>query len=214
LTAQLGLRERKKQRTRLQIADAAMRLFLRDGFDRVTVADVAAAAEVSMTTVFNYFPTKEDLFFDRSEAVIDHLSRVVRDRPAGTSVIDACRTEFRASVQRHEWTSGLTEGIGRFYELMDDSPALQARALLMTEQAAQRLTATLGAEIGRPAEDPVVAAMARALVGVRTALHVEARRLMLAGTPLAAAAAALTSAADASYDALATGFAGLAVAAR
>ncbi len=201
-----GLRERKKRRTRVQIADTAMGLFLRDGFDQVTVAAVAEAAEVSMTTVFNYFPTKEDLFFDRSDAVINHLSAVVRDRPAGTSIIEACRSEFLSSVERCEWTSGLGQGMRNFYALVDASTALQARSLLFTEQAAVRLVATLAEDLHRPADDPVVAVLARTLLGVRTTLHAEARRLMLAGIPLAEAASTLARSAQETYDAVAAGF--------
>ena len=63
-TERVGLRESKKLHTRQQIADEAMRLFVMRGFDHVTVAEVAVAAGVSQKTVFNYFPTKEDLFFD------------------------------------------------------------------------------------------------------------------------------------------------------
>ena len=77
-----SLRERKKIQTRTRIAATAMGLFAARGFDDVTVAEIAAAAEVGVTTVFNYFPTKEDLFYDRQAEVIQHLSRVVGGKRA------------------------------------------------------------------------------------------------------------------------------------
>src|SRR5436853_609935 len=72
-----GLRERKKRKTRESIANAAARLFTERGFEVVTVAEVARAAEVSEQTVFNYFPTKEDLVFDRDAEVEESLVRLV-----------------------------------------------------------------------------------------------------------------------------------------
>src|SRR5919197_1129588 len=75
----MGLREFKKQRTRQLIADTALRLFVERGFERVTVAEVAEAAGVSEKTVFNYFPTKEDLFFDEVEERETALVAAVRD---------------------------------------------------------------------------------------------------------------------------------------
>src|SRR5919201_3787390 len=85
----LGLRERKKQRTRELIAETARRLFAERGFDRVTVAEVARAAEVSEQTVFNYFPTKEDLVYWRLETFEEELLEAIRSRAAGESVLDA-----------------------------------------------------------------------------------------------------------------------------
>src|SRR5919204_2779059 len=87
----LGLRERKKQQTRLHIADTARRLFVDRGFEEVTVADVAREADVAVATVFNYFPTKEDLFYSGMESFEAQLLASVRDRPAGESVLAAFR---------------------------------------------------------------------------------------------------------------------------
>src|SRR6266511_1621099 len=84
-----GLRERKKQQTRQLIADTARRLFTEHGFDSVTVAAVAAAANVSEGTVFNYFPTKEHLFFDGMENYEADLLTTIRDRGPGESVLAA-----------------------------------------------------------------------------------------------------------------------------
>ena len=83
MDTELGLRERKKLRTRQLITETAARLFVERGFDAVSVASVARAAEVSEATVFNYFPTKEDLVFQGMEAFETELLNAVRDRPAG-----------------------------------------------------------------------------------------------------------------------------------
>src|SRR3954471_2315251 len=85
----MGLRESKKLEMRREIADAAMRLFVQRGFDHVTVSEVAAAARVSEKTVFNYFPTKEDLFFDEIPEREARLVAAIRDRSTGESVVAA-----------------------------------------------------------------------------------------------------------------------------
>src|SRR6266545_2502422 len=86
---QPGLRERKKEQTRQLIAETARRLFSERGFERVTVAEVARAAEVSQQTVFNYFPTKEDLVYWRLQSFEDELLSTIRDRAPGESVLTA-----------------------------------------------------------------------------------------------------------------------------
>src|SRR5437899_2562821 len=91
VASELGLRERKKQQTRLQIAETARRLFPERGFDAVTVADVAREADVSAGTVFNYFPSKEDLFYSGMDVFEERLIHAVRDRPDGESVLAAFR---------------------------------------------------------------------------------------------------------------------------
>src|SRR6476659_1656617 len=87
--AQPGLRERKKQQTRQLIAETARRLFGERGFERVTVAEVARAAEVSEQTVFNYFPTKEDLVYWRLQSFEDELLGTIRTRAPGESGLSA-----------------------------------------------------------------------------------------------------------------------------
>src|SRR6266508_6253841 len=89
MSAELGLRERKKQQTRRAIREAAMRLFLERGFDQVSVAEVARAADVSEQTVYNYFPTKEDLVYERMDAFEQELLAAVRERPADEPVLRA-----------------------------------------------------------------------------------------------------------------------------
>src|SRR6266571_4233345 len=89
MTQELGLRERKKARTRRHISETARRLFGDRGFEAVTVAEVAAAAEVAEATVFNYFPTKEDLFYSGLEAFEEALLSAIRERQPGESVLAA-----------------------------------------------------------------------------------------------------------------------------
>src|SRR6266496_368056 len=91
MTAEPGLRERKKQQTHQAIAEAAQQLFAERGFDAVTVAEVARAADVSEGTVFNYFPTKEDLFYGGMEAFEAELVEAVGQRAPGESVPAAFR---------------------------------------------------------------------------------------------------------------------------
>ena len=86
-----GLRERKKARTRQAIADAAARLFAERGYEQVAVSDVAREAEVSEQTVYNYFPTKDQLVTDRDQALQDELSRRIRTRAPRTTPAAAIR---------------------------------------------------------------------------------------------------------------------------
>src|SRR6516225_5561029 len=145
MAAELGLRERKKLRTRQQIADAAWRLFAERGFDEVPVAEIARAAEVSEATVFNYFPTKEDLVFHRMEAFEDELLTAIRDRGEGESIVEA----FGRFVLRPRGFLGsddpeATDGMRRVARVMTRSPALQARE----RQILDRYTSTMAALIG------------------------------------------------------------------
>ena len=100
---EVGLRERKKARTRRVIADAAARLFAERGYEQVAVSDVAREAEVSEQTVYNYFQTKEQLVTDLDQQVQDELSRLIRTRPPGTTPAAAIR----------EFALDLVEGIRR-----------------------------------------------------------------------------------------------------
>ena len=97
-----GLRERKKRQTREAIAQTAMRLFFARGFDEVTVADVARAADVSEKTVFNYFPAKEDLVLHGGEERRAALIEAIRGRPAGMSVVEPFRAATLEFVERVE----------------------------------------------------------------------------------------------------------------
>ena len=87
----MGLRDLKKARSRQLIADTAARLFAERGYENVPVRDVAREAEVAEQTVYNYFPTKEQLVTDRAEQIQDRLCELIRTRPPGTSPVGAIR---------------------------------------------------------------------------------------------------------------------------
>jgi AcrR family transcriptional regulator len=86
-----GLRERKKQRTREQIIEAAMRLFAERGYQATTIADIATAADVAPRTFFSYFPSKEAVVFHNVERDLDGLASTLRDRLPGETALDALR---------------------------------------------------------------------------------------------------------------------------
>ncbi|MFF8451371.1 TetR/AcrR family transcriptional regulator [Streptomyces leeuwenhoekii] len=155
-----GLRERKKKQTRQYISDVATGLFLERGFDAVTVAEVAKAANVSVNTVYNYFPAKEDLFLDRSRGVIDRLSRWVRGRGDGESAARAVLRELREEVESVSPRMGLMDGYESFMRVIQDSPALRSRMWAIGQEVLLNLEGTLREETGAGADDPMPALMA------------------------------------------------------
>jgi AcrR family transcriptional regulator len=86
-----SLRERKKQKTRETIVDAAMELFLEKGYERTTIADIAYAAVVSPRTISTYFPTKEDILFDDTPEIHRLFAHALEDRAGGVTALDALR---------------------------------------------------------------------------------------------------------------------------
>src|SRR3954451_7689964 len=103
----VGLRERKKARTRKAISETAIALFLERGYDDVSVAEIAAAAEVSKRTLFAYFQTKDDLVLHRIAAHEDETPRVVRGRAPGESPLAPLHRHRRAALARHDPITGL-----------------------------------------------------------------------------------------------------------
>ncbi|WP_217166565.1 TetR/AcrR family transcriptional regulator [Streptomyces sp. AC512_CC834] len=155
-----GLRERKKRQTRQYISDVATGLFLERGFEAVTVAEVAQAADVSVNTVYNYFPAKEDLFLDRSKGVTDRLSRWVRGRREGESAAAAVLRELRDEVESVSPRVGLMDGYARFMKVVHESPALRSRMWAIGQEILVNLEGTLREETGASDGDPVPTLMA------------------------------------------------------
>jgi AcrR family transcriptional regulator len=180
----MGLRELKKEQTRQLIADTAWRLFADRGFDQVSVAEVAREAQVAEATVFNYFPTKEDLFYWRLESFGTRLTEAVSARPAGEPVLDAFRRALLAEGGLlAQVESGDQEALARLRtvnRIVTDSPALLAREQQAMSRTADALAALLAAETGAPAGDLRPQVAANALIGVHRALVDYTRRRVLA----------------------------------
>jgi AcrR family transcriptional regulator len=188
----MGLRETKKLETRREIADTAMRLFVQRGFDHVTVAEVAAAARVSEKTVFNYFPTKEDLFFDEVPEREAALVAAIRDRSPGESIVAALRR-----LQASECPRLCSVAFATFARIIEESPALEAKELEVMAQLTETLAGAIRDELRVPEIDANIAA--NMLVGVHWQLFRNARAQALAGRHGPAAVRRLRSDLDRAY---------------
>ncbi|MFJ8714324.1 TetR/AcrR family transcriptional regulator [Streptomyces violaceus] len=176
-----GLRERKKRETRQRISDIATGLFLEHGFVTVTIADVAEAADVSVNTVYNYFPAKEDLFFDRSQGVVDRLSRWVRGRDPGESAARAVLRELRAETEAVSPRMGLIEGYDRFMRCIDEAPPLRSRLWSIQQELQDNLEATLREEADAGGGDPLPGLIAGQICWIHGTVFVAIGREMVKG---------------------------------
>ncbi|MEV4108429.1 helix-turn-helix domain-containing protein [Nonomuraea sp. NPDC049695] len=187
-----GLRERKKRQTKQRISDVALGLFVERGFDNVTIAEVADAAEVSVNTVYNYFAAKEDLVLPPDEASPDRLAGIVRQRPPGQSAAAAVLARLREEVRGRERSVGLTPGFGPVLEMMRAAPTLAARLQDVGHQMTEALAAELAAETGAAGDDPLPGVMAWHIGCLHALVYAEIGRRTAAGErPDAIAAAVL-----------------------
>jgi len=193
-----GLRERRKQQARHAISGAAMALFTAQGFDKVTISQVADAAGVSKMTVTNYFPRKEDLVFDRAEAVERHLADVIAARAPGESMLAAIRRDYAEAVARADVTLGLSSPA--FAGMILSSPVLLSRAREMLDQRERALGDAIAAETGT--DIPQQRLVAALLASVHRVLAAEATQRSLAGQPREQICAVLADAATRAFDLL------------
>ncbi|MEU1123645.1 TetR family transcriptional regulator [Streptomyces sp. NPDC005899] len=153
-----GLRERKKRRTYQAVSETAISLFLERGFDKVSVAEVAAAAEISKPTLFRYFPSKEDLVLHRFADHEDEPARVVSGRAEGVRALDALHHHFLEGLERRDPVTGLCDvpQVLAFHRLLYGTPSLVARLHAYQSRSEEALARAL---------DPAAAVPARLAAG-------------------------------------------------
>jgi AcrR family transcriptional regulator len=183
--AGLPLRERKRALTREAILAAAERLFEERGFQAVTVAEIANAANVSVKTLFAYFRSKEDLVFTDTWLLDLCLSALARRAPGtspGEAITQALITVLRDGRQGDRGQA-VSEGIEGFHRGYGSSAALHSRLLRMWEEYEERITAALAAESGAPAT-PAARLEAIRLVGIlRSLTYPEVRNAIADRSP-------------------------------
>jgi AcrR family transcriptional regulator len=169
-------RSRKRHAMRQGISDAATRLFIERGFDHVTVDEIAAAADVGRMTVFNHFPRKEDMFFDRDEEGREMLREALRQRDLGVAPIEAYRLlAYRLVAERSPYLSFSAAGQS-YIETIEASEILKARARAIRDELAQVVAAALSECVGREPTDPDARLAAALLLATWTVAFIEAHR--------------------------------------
>jgi AcrR family transcriptional regulator len=198
-----GLRARKKRVAREAIAATARRLFAERGFDAVTVAEIAAAADVSEKTVFNHFPTKEDLAFAGREQGLVRLVADITERPPGTSVLDVFRALTTTVLD--DLVAPGDEDLLTVAKIIRNSRTLQERLTVGWESGAAAITAAIAETSGAADDDLVPAIVARTLWWTHRSIFLVALHGLLAEEDREQLVVRLRVAADRAYDQLAGG---------
>ncbi|MBM7806946.1 AcrR family transcriptional regulator [Geodermatophilus bullaregiensis] len=161
-------RAQKKALTRAHVRETAQRLFAEHGFDTVTIADVAATADVAVQTVFNHFATKEELYWSGRAPWVSAPEAAVRERPAGVPALRALREHLAGAIGDHVEGLATPEG-RRVVSVLGSSPGLQAAERELVHECEGRVRAALleawtgpGAESPRPVRPAVTAGLVAA----------------------------------------------------
>ena len=172
--APVGLRERNKQKMRTAISDAATRLFIKRGFDSVTVAEIAEAAGVSTMTVFNHFQRKEDLFFDRKGQLIALIRAAFAERDENESPVEVLE---RLSDDFLKQTLAPQKESLDFWNAIAQSASLRARAREMRDGAVENLAGALAEAVKRLTPDMEARLIASLFVAAWQTVLIESIRL-------------------------------------
>jgi AcrR family transcriptional regulator len=202
-SAEDGLRERKKRETRQLISNVATRLFLERGFENVSVNEIAAAANVSKMTVFNYFARKEDLFFDRGAEGRGLIERALRERPKNVSPLAALQQLAHTLVEQRHQQAKFSAAVSAFWRAVKASPALRARTRELRDELENDLTELLEACVAR--KDPRARLIASMLASAWRVAYSTALRRQRAGDSAAAVRAAFLDVIDQAFHILLTG---------
>ncbi|MGI8665526.1 MAG: TetR/AcrR family transcriptional regulator [Jatrophihabitans sp.] len=171
-----GLRERKKQQTRRALLEAAGRLFAERGYDNVTVAEIADAANISVKTLFTYFASKQDLAFGDEHRLLVALGSAIRQRPAGGSVIEATARLLCQLVEESE--AGDVPGVEGYRAAYGQSTALQSRLRQLWQDYEDAVAATI-ADTTAGLDAPGARLLAMQVIAlVRSTASPEVRRLV------------------------------------
>lgn len=159
MTVPSGRRERKKAATRQKIADTALRLFLERGYDAVGIRDVAAEADVAVTTLFSHFASKEALVFERDDDLEQRLTQAATGRAPDEPLIPALRREIQALV-RH----CTADSAAPIWRLIDESPALREYEESMRLRHAESLATAIAADPDLPQTTTACRTIARFVI--------------------------------------------------
>ncbi|ANS66886.1 TetR family transcriptional regulator [Streptomyces lincolnensis] len=195
-----GLRESKKQETRQLISDHATRLFIAQGFEQTTIAEIAAAARVAKKTVTNYFPRKEDLALDHQDAFIASLAHTVAHRRPGESALTALRRAFTDAATAADPVAGFSGP--DFARMIADSPTLTARLRDLHDLRESALATTLATTTDTPHDDITPRTAAALLGAVHRTLFQRIQDLTLADESPARITTTVTTEADLAFDLL------------
>jgi AcrR family transcriptional regulator len=189
-------RSRKRLATRQSISDAATLLFIERGFDHVTVDEIAEAADVGRMTVFNHFPRKEDMFFDRDEEGREMLREALRQRDPNIAPVEALRLFAHRLVAEGSPAVEFSVRSQGFIRTVERSETLKARARAIRDELADLMTVALSECVGRDPTDPDAQLAANLLLATWTVATIQAHRTFGQTQSAGEAAAAFLAAVD------------------
>ena len=174
-----GRRDRKKRERREEISEAAWSQFAERGFDEVTLSDIAVAADCGVYEIFDYFPSREALFFDRIAELSGSPDAAVRAREPGESVVTAFRRWHDTTVAFLSDTRSVARA-RRFFEIVDSSPSLQSYERALDREYRDAITASLTESAAKDEAD-LPALLAAQLTGIHRYVVDLAKSMILAG---------------------------------